>query len=125
MQEREHTNTHYEQKLRTLKEKLLLVSHKAEMAIADATRSLVERKPSLAQQVVDNDDEVDRLEVEIDDLCFELLARDQPVASDLRFHEHCGNGDLSRRRKRRAPRPAHGELATVVSFRSAFLRCDR
>jgi phosphate transport system protein len=85
MPEREHTSKQYEQQLRTLKEKLLLMSHKAEVSIADATQALVERRPSLAQRVVDEDDEMDRLELEIDDLCFEILAREHPVASDLRF----------------------------------------
>jgi len=85
MPDRAHTNKHYEGQLRTLKEKLLLIGHKAEVAIADATRALIERKPSLAQQVIDGDDQVDQLEVEIDDLCLEILAREQPVASDLRF----------------------------------------
>jgi len=85
MPEREHTNKHYERQLRLLKEKLLLAGHKAEISIADATRALVERKPSLAQRVIDDDDQLDRLELEIDDICFEILARDQPVASDLRF----------------------------------------
>ena len=85
MQEREHTSKQYEQQLRSLKEKLLLIGYKAETSIADATRALVERRPSLAQRVVDEDDEVDRLELEIDDICFEILAREQPVASDLRF----------------------------------------
>src|SRR5436305_6247760 len=85
MSEREHTSKHYENQLRLLKEKLLLIGYKAETSIADATRALVERRPSLAQRVVDEDDEVDRLELEIDDICFEILAREQPVASDLRF----------------------------------------
>jgi len=85
MPEREHTNKHYEQQLRLLKEKLLLIGHMAEISIADATRALVERRPSLAQRVVDDDDKVDQLELEVDDICFEILARDQPVASDLRF----------------------------------------
>ena len=85
MQEREHASKQYEQQLRSLKEKLLLIGYKAETSIADATRALVERRPSLAQRVVDEDDEVDRLELEIDDICFEILAREQPVASDLRF----------------------------------------
>jgi phosphate transport system protein len=85
MQERRHTSKHYEDQLRQLEEKLLLIGHKAETAIADATRALVERRPSLAQRVVDEDDEVDTLELEIDNLCLEILAREQPVASDLRF----------------------------------------
>jgi phosphate transport system protein len=85
MQERQHTSKQYEQQLRNLKEKLLLIGHKAEVAIADATCALIERRPSLAQRVVDEDDQLDQLEIEIDDICFELLAREQPVASDLRF----------------------------------------
>src|SRR4051812_23234794 len=85
MKDRAHTSKQYEQQLRALKEKLLLIGHKAETAIADATRALVERRASLAQRVVDEDDQVDLLELEIDDLCLELLAREQPVASDLRF----------------------------------------
>src|ERR1700739_3560921 len=85
MPEREHTSKHYESQLRLLKEKLLLIGYKAERSIADATRALVERRPSLAQGVVDEDDQLDKLELEIDDICFEILAREQPVASDLRF----------------------------------------
>ncbi len=85
MPDREHTSKHYEQALRTLKEKLLLMSHRAEMAVANATKALVERRPSLAEQVIFEDDELDRMELEIDDLCFEILAREQPVARDLRF----------------------------------------
>ena len=85
MPERQHTSKQYEQQLRTLKEKLLLIGHKAEQAIADATQALMERRPSLAQQVVDADDEIDNLELEIDEICLEILAREQPVASDLRF----------------------------------------
>ena len=85
MPDREHTNKHYEGQLRSLKEKLLLIGHKAEASIADATRALIERKPSLAQRVIDEDDQLDQLELEIDDICLEILAREQPVASDLRF----------------------------------------
>jgi len=85
MPNREHTNKHYEGQLRTLKEKLLLIGHKAETSIADATRALIERKSSLAQRVIDEDDQLDQLELEIDDICLEILALEQPVASDLRF----------------------------------------
>jgi phosphate transport system protein len=82
---RAHSSKKYEAQLRRLKERLLTIGHKAEAAIADATRALIEREPSLAQRVIDGDDEIDALEKEVDDICFEILACEQPVASDLRF----------------------------------------
>ena len=85
MHRRQHTSRQYEQELQTLNAKLLLIGHKAQCAIENSTRALVERSPSLAQQVVNGDDQIDGLELEIDELCLEILAREQPVASDLRF----------------------------------------
>jgi phosphate transport system protein len=85
MPDRQHTSKHYEQQLRLLKDKLLLMSHQAEQMIADAIRALIERRPSLAEQVISRDDTLDQLEVEIDNLCYEILALEQPVARDLRF----------------------------------------
>jgi len=85
MVEREHTSKHYEQQLRELKDKLLLMSHSAEEMISDAIRALVERRPALAEDVIRRDDDVDALEVSIDNLCYEILALEQPVARDLRF----------------------------------------
>src|SRR5687767_13381529 len=85
MPEREHTSKHYEQQLRNLKDKLLLMSHHAEKMIADSIRALVERRPSLADEVVTSDDTLDKFEIEIDNLCYEILALEQPVARDLRF----------------------------------------
>ncbi|PYS42485.1 MAG: phosphate transport system regulatory protein PhoU, partial [Acidobacteria bacterium] len=48
MPDRQHTSKHYEQQLRELKDKLLLMSHKAELMIADSIRALVDRRPTLA-----------------------------------------------------------------------------
>jgi phosphate transport system protein len=80
-----HTSKHYEQQLRLLKDKLLLMSHQAEQMIADAIRALVERRPTVAEEVISRDDTLDQLELEIDTLCYEILALEQPVARDLRF----------------------------------------
>ncbi len=82
---RRHTSQHYEKLLRKLKDRLLVMSGKAEEAIEDSMRALVERKPALAREVIARDDEIDRLEMEIDDLCLQVLALEQPVAGDLRF----------------------------------------
>ena len=85
MSEREHTSKQFEQQLRALKDKLLLMSHHAEKMIADSIRALVERRPSLAEDVIKSDDTMDQLELAIDNLCYEILALEQPVARDLRF----------------------------------------
>ena len=85
MPDREHTSKNFEQQLRDLKDKLLLMSHKAEQMISDSIRSLVDRRPALAQEVIQRDDSVDKLEIEVDNLCFQILALEQPVARDLRF----------------------------------------
>jgi phosphate transport system protein len=85
MPDRQHTSKHYEQQLRELKDKLLLMSHRAELMIADSIRALVDRRPTLADEVIKRDDELDNLEIEIDNLCYEILALEQPVARDLRF----------------------------------------
>jgi len=85
MPDREHTSKHYEQQLRLLKDKLLLMSHEAEQMISDSIRALVDRRPTMAEDVISRDDNLDKLEIEIDNLCYEILALEQPVARDLRF----------------------------------------
>jgi phosphate transport system protein len=85
MSEREHTSKAFEHQLRELKDKLLLMSHHAEKMIAESIRALVERRPSLADEVIRSDDTMDQLEIEIDNLCYQILALEQPVARDLRF----------------------------------------
>jgi phosphate transport system protein len=82
---RRHTSQHYEKQLRDLKDRLLVMSVKAEEAIRDSMQALVDRSPSLADEVIARDDEIDSLELEIDDRCLQVLALEQPVASDLRF----------------------------------------
>jgi phosphate transport system protein len=53
--------------------------------VSSAMAALVDSDSAVAQRVIDSDDEINRLEVEIDNFCVELLARRQPMASDLRF----------------------------------------
>lgn len=50
-----------------------------------AVRSLIERNSELAAEVILEDREVNREEIETDELCMLILARRQPMASDLRF----------------------------------------
>ncbi len=80
-----HTDKAYEAELKQLRDTLLQMGGKVEAAIAASVRSLTERDSALAERVKANDREVNRLEVEIDDMCRRILALRQPAASDLRF----------------------------------------
>jgi phosphate transport system protein len=53
--------------------------------MANSIRSLVARDSELAIETIAADHLVNRLEVEIDEFCVELLALHQPMARDLRF----------------------------------------
>jgi phosphate transport system protein len=81
----EHTSREFERELRTLRERLLAMGGRAERQLQRAVESLTRRNDDIAAQVIDDDAKVDQDEVEIDELAFLILARRQPVASDLRF----------------------------------------
>jgi phosphate transport system protein len=81
----EHTDRNYEEQLRTLRRELLEMGHAVEKRIGEAIRALTERDSSVAQEVIDGDRQIDQMEMHIDDTCLQILARRQPVASDLRM----------------------------------------
>ena len=76
--------THFEQELDELKQKLLTMAGHAETAVQRAVKALVDRDEKLARKVKEDDTVLDRLEIEIDDLAINLLAK-APLATDLRF----------------------------------------
>ncbi|MEZ4220247.1 MAG: phosphate signaling complex protein PhoU [Polyangiaceae bacterium] len=80
-----HTDREYEAELTKLREKVLLMGAKVEEMLTQAMRAFVDRNGDIARRAMPTDVEVDRLELEIDELCLRILAKRQPVASDLRF----------------------------------------
>lgn len=82
---RTHTDRAYESELRELKDKLLRMAGLVEDMIASATRALITGDTELARQTIEADNAVNALEVETDELCLLILAKRQPVASDLRM----------------------------------------
>ncbi|HVE84264.1 MAG TPA: phosphate signaling complex protein PhoU [Myxococcales bacterium] len=82
---RAHTDREYEQQLSNLRERVLLMGAKVEEMIQNSVKALVERDSDLAHRMIDADALVNKMEVESDELCLRILARRQPVASDLRF----------------------------------------
>ncbi|HVQ38192.1 MAG TPA: phosphate signaling complex protein PhoU [Pyrinomonadaceae bacterium] len=76
---------HLDVELDSLRDKVLLLGGEAEGALESAMRALAERNSELARRVLEDDDRVDRLEVEIDRQCIDIIALRQPAARDLRF----------------------------------------
>jgi len=83
--DRKHTDAEYERMLQQIRERLLLMAGRVEDMIHDAIESLVQRNSELARKTIEKDLEVNQDEVETDHLCMVVLARWQPLASDLRF----------------------------------------
>lgn len=79
------TDREYESHLRELRQRLLLMAGRVEGMIADAVRALGDKDGELATRTIDADALVNRAEVDIDELCMVILAKWQPLASDLRF----------------------------------------
>jgi phosphate transport system protein len=76
--------THYDEEMTRLKDNLLAMASHAESAVARSIRALVERDEALARQVVQDDNVLDKFEIEIDDNAIHLLAK-APLATDLRM----------------------------------------
>ncbi|HEY0078705.1 MAG TPA: phosphate signaling complex protein PhoU [Pyrinomonadaceae bacterium] len=71
--------------LEDLRSRLLLLGGETETALQRAMYALTERDNAAAREVLDGDDAIDRMEVEIDRHCIDILALRQPAARDLRF----------------------------------------
>lgn len=76
---------HLDDELNSLRDRVLLLGGEAEAALQKAMRSLLERDSDLARGVLNHDDAIDRIEVEIDRQCIDIIALRQPAARDLRF----------------------------------------
>jgi phosphate transport system protein len=80
-----HTDKAYEEELAQLRAHVLEMGGLVEEQIAHAIRALTERDEALAHETIQRDHTVNRLDVEIDELCIRLLALRQPAARDLRL----------------------------------------
>ena len=75
----------YHDQLDSILEELVIMTGNVRTALRDATTSLLEADVSIAERVIAADDEVDHERELIEERAFELLARQQPVAGDLRM----------------------------------------
>ncbi len=85
MQERKHTSSHYEMELQEIKNNLIFLGALTEKAIRQAMQSLTDRNTDMANKVIADDYDIDKLDKDIEEKCIKMLALRQPTAIDLRF----------------------------------------
>lgn len=78
------TRTNFHNAMQHLKEEIAVMSTLVATAIAKAIEALVERDLTLAHELIDADKLINNKQSDIEDLCVLLIAREQPVAGDLR-----------------------------------------
>jgi phosphate transport system protein len=76
---------HFEDELSQLRTELLYMASLAEKAVEFSINALKNRDTDLARKIIAEDAQINQLEVKVDNLCVDLIARIQPMASDLRF----------------------------------------
>jgi phosphate transport system protein len=81
----EHTDRQYAAELRELRNRLLLMTGRVEQMIAGSVEAVVNQDTDLAKRTIEMDRWVNRDEIETDELCLLILAKWQPMATDLRF----------------------------------------
>jgi len=74
----------FEKEMAAVNQEILRMGVTVEEAVHRAVQSLVNRDEALARAVVAEDAAIDALEHQIEDRCIVLIAREQPVATDLR-----------------------------------------
>ena len=73
-----------QKEVKSLEKQLLTLSAMVEENVQHSVKALLERNADLARRVVKCDDQVNRLEVDLEEECMKVLALHQPVANDLR-----------------------------------------
>jgi phosphate transport system protein len=79
------TRTAFHNKLREMQDDILVMGSMVGKAIARSIEALKNRNLDLAQQVVEDDKKINQKRFEIEEKCVELIATQQPMASDLRI----------------------------------------
>ena len=74
----------FHEELDAINETLLRMSGLVKEAMADATKALLTADLQLAEKVIAADDVIDQIQHDLDNRTINLMARQQPVASDLR-----------------------------------------
>ena len=75
----------FQQELAEVQQRLVEISRLVAISMDKATRAFNESDVGLAEEAITEDEKIDELTVELDELAITILARQQPVARDLRI----------------------------------------
>ncbi|MGY4857909.1 phosphate signaling complex protein PhoU [Cryobacterium sp. AP23] len=75
----------FQQELAEVQDRLAEIARLVAISIEKATKAFNKSDVALAEEVIADDDKIDALTVELDELAITILARQQPVARDLRI----------------------------------------
>ena len=76
--------TAFHKKLRGIQDEVLVMGSMVGKAILRSVEALKSRDINLAQHLIDEDQSINRKRFEIEERCIELIATQQPMATDLR-----------------------------------------
>jgi phosphate transport system protein len=105
---------HFQQQLAALKDKLLAMAALAQQALSLSLEAYLTGDQSLCAHVKEIEAAINAAERDVDEMAYDLLAKEQPMAIDLRFILSVIkiNGDLER----------IGDQATNIASRTQFLQ---
>ncbi len=75
----------YQQQLKDINNEMIDLADKVENVMQKAVHALLNQVKKEAEYIIESDDEIDDCVRKIDRLCYDILLRQQPVASDLRI----------------------------------------
>jgi len=76
---------HFDAELKQLKDLILEMGGCVEKAVEESTQALIERKPERFNRVHELESEINTMHLAVDEACVQLLARQSPLAADLRL----------------------------------------
>lgn len=79
------TRQAYIEELESLRKEISDMGKMVNEALHDSMRALIDKNTSLAEKVMSGDDFIDSINVTVEDKCMLLIARQQPIARDLRI----------------------------------------
>ena len=80
-----HISKRFDQELEDIRNRVLTMGGLVETQVNSGVKCLIDSDSELASTVVKRDQKINRMEMEIDHQCLQILARRQPAASDLRL----------------------------------------